>query len=213
MTKDYKYILFDWDGCLADTLPIWLAGYKKVFAAYDVFPTDEEIAQKVFGDWEAEKQFGITDHEGFVEKLRAYVLQYLPTVGLHEGATVILAQLKKQNKKLAIVTSSKSENVIPALKYNDILQYFDAVITMDELTHEKPDPECIDKALKKLQGTKEQAIIIGDSIKDIGAGKNAGISTIAFYPKANRVLYTRDFIETFKADYIITDFKELEKLI
>ena len=212
MTKDYQYILFDWDGCLANTLPIWLAAYKEVCSAYGVYPSDEEIIKKAFGDWQAEKKFGISDHDGFVQQLRAFVLPKLPAAPLHTGVKETLIKLAKSHK-LAIITSSRKENLTPALKLNEIEDLFIAVITTEDLKHDKPDPEGIEKALEKLRGNKAQAIIIGDSIKDITAGKNAGITTAVFYPEANHALYTRDFIEIFKADYIMTDLKELENIV
>lgn len=208
-----EFILFDWDGCLANTLPIWLKAYKRVFATYNVFPTDEEIVQKAFGNWGAAAEFGISDKLGFGTKLRALALTQMPTVGLHEHAKAMLAELKKQNKKIAIVTSSKKENVLPALKHNNIEKYFDTVICMEDITNDKPHPEMLEKALEILSGDKEQAIIIGDSIRDIGAGKNAGIATAVYYPEANHVLYTEEFVKSLDADYIVTDFRELAKIL
>jgi len=67
--KTYNTILFDWDGCLAKTLNIWLAAYKTVFAEYGLKPDTETIMHTVFEDWNGSKKLGITDIDTYTEKL------------------------------------------------------------------------------------------------------------------------------------------------
>jgi len=51
---------------LADTLPIWFAGYTKVFAKYGIAVTNEMIAKDVLGDWQGPERLGITKVEEFL---------------------------------------------------------------------------------------------------------------------------------------------------
>ena len=67
--KKYKLYLYDWDGCLAKTLNIWLDAYKKLFSEYGIQISEQTITTKVFGDWEGPKKVGIQDNEKFTKEL------------------------------------------------------------------------------------------------------------------------------------------------
>jgi pyrophosphatase PpaX len=58
-------------------------------------------------------------------------------------------------------------------------RYFDAVVTADMTERHKPDPEPVLKALELLGSDPEDAAFVGDSPYDIGAGKAAGVFTVA----------------------------------
>src|SRR3989344_9574031 len=65
----YNYILFDWDGGLANTLSLWLDAHKKAFKESNLNPTDREIIKEEFGTWTGAKKLGITDLEKFNQSL------------------------------------------------------------------------------------------------------------------------------------------------
>ena len=137
----------------------------------------------------------------------------MPDVAVHEYVVEMLHDLKKQEKKIAIVSTSVKEFILPALQKHNAAEYIDHIIDGRDVVNHKPHPESLYKALEVLQGQKEQAIMIGDSAKDIKAGKNAGITTAVYYPDANHVLYTQDFINNLEADFVITDFRELPQIL
>jgi HAD superfamily hydrolase (TIGR01509 family) len=213
MSKNFQYLLFDWDGCLANTPPIWLKAYHEVFAEYGHNPSQEEIIKKAFGDWNAPTNFGIQDKEGFITKLLSKVNSFLPTVDLNLHVKDSLFNLYKKNKSMIIVTSSKKEYVEPALKHHGIDHIFHSVLDMADVAHHKPDPEVIYKALEKLNGNKDEAVIIGDTEKDILAGENAGISSILYFPPSNEKIYPSDFILSLKPTFFVQDFKEIIEFI
>ena len=74
----------------------------------------------------------------------------------------------------------------------------------------KPDPECVEIALKKAGFKAKESAIVGDSIKDIQAGKNAGLKyCIGILTGDN----SEKELKQAGADYIVKDLKELEKLL
>jgi pyrophosphatase PpaX len=210
--KKYNYILFDWDGCLAKTLDLWLAAYKATFAEYDIFPEDKAICYEVFGDWDGPRKFGITDIDAFTEKMKQKVGKEYTTVPLADGVKELLNELKKTEKKLALLTTSKKELVYPALQYHELSNFFEVVLTAEDVIHHKPDPEIVEKAIKKLHGTKDQSIIIGDSRSDLGAAKNAGIDSILFYPKHNHLFYDLSVLNQYQPTYTVTELTSLDML-
>jgi len=206
----YNYILFDWDGGLANTLSLWLDAHKKAFKESNLNPTDREIIKEVFGTWTGARKLGITDLEKFNQSLSKNFNTVRDKTNLHDGVRETLLELKKRGKKLAIVSTSKKQDVIiPILKREKLENLFEAILGKEEVKEYKPNPEIVCKALELLNGKKEEAIIIGDSSKDVGAGKNAGIATGVFYPKENEYFYTFEEIKNWKSDYIFTEFKEI----
>lgn len=211
--KQYKFILLDWDGCLAKTLDIHLQSYEKTFAEYGIYPEDREITQKVFGDWNGPKKLGITDIDTYTKKYLNRVNKAYPTVGLYEDVFETLTVLKNMEKKLALITTSLKSTVQPALANNNLTNMFDVFLGSEDVIKHKPDPEIIFKALDLLNGEKNQAIIIGDSKSDLGAASNAGIDSLLFFPEYNKAFYDLKVLKTYNPTYVVTDFKEVLKII
>lgn len=211
MNNKYKYILFDWDGCLAETLEVWMHAYEVVFARYGVNPTKQEIAFH-FGDWKAPKYFGINDVDGCFKQIDEIVNNDLKKVALSPCAFDLLNDLRK-SKHLAILSSTPREILEEALKYNYIYDYFETILAGEDVINHKPNPEVINKGLEFLGGSKDEAVMIGDSRKDIEAAKNAGIDSILFYPKNHSVFYNFKSLTEYKPTYIISNFSEASKYL
>lgn len=209
----FKYILFDWDGCLANTLPIWLAGYKEIFKQYKISPSDKEIVDQVFGRWEGPKTFGVNNLEEFTDKLVTEVNKHILCANLHKYVLSTLLSIKKQNKIISIITSSRKSQIQMQLKKHNITNIIDFIISAEDILKHKPDPEGINKILNYFKAPKNQTIIIGDSDKDIIAGKNARITAAVFYPQSNQVYYKKEDLLKLKPDYFFTDFRKLLKIV
>lgn len=211
--KQYKYILFDWDGCLAKTLDIHLESYKKTFAEFGIYPEDQTITEEVFGDWNGPKKLGIKDINAYTKKYLKRVNEIYPTVVLYEGVTETLNTLKDNGKKLALLTTSLKPTVQPALEHYNLTNMFEIFLSAEDVKNHKPDPEIINKAIKQLNGKKEQSIIIGDSKSDLSAANNAKIDSILYFPEHNKIFYSIDTLKTFKPTYTINHFKDILKII
>lgn len=209
--KKYNNILFDWDGCLAKTLGVWMNAYKIVYAQYRVYPTELEIAHH-FGDWESPKYFGITDIKNCINKLDELASSELKKVPLYEGAKELLYKLQSE-KRLALLSSSPRDIIREAVKYNKVKDYFEVILTGEDVVNHKPHPEMIEKGLKLLGGNKEEAIMIGDSRKDLEAANNANIDSILVYPKNHSIYYKFEELKTYKPTYIVSSLKEIYKFI
>jgi HAD superfamily hydrolase (TIGR01509 family) len=210
---EYKYFLFDWDGSLADTLPVWFAGYTKVFAKYGITVTNEIIAKEVIGDWQGPERLGITKTEEFFGDLEAEVLEKLNKAKLNPDVFEVLKQIKEKGGKIAVVTASRKRWVKRALRNNGLRDLVDVFLGKEDVTYVKPDPESLNKALRMMGGNKEEAIMIGDNGKDVLAGKAAGVDTGLYFPKKYEEFYTKEIQLDWGATMMIDDFKELEKLL
>lgn len=211
--KTYNYLLFDWDGCLADTLSCWMKSYKKAFAQFDIFPSEEEIVNKVFGGWDNPKKLGIKNINKFNSILVPDINNKLKKAKLHKNVKKTLIQLKKIGIKIAIVTTAKRDSVLPALEKHQLKKIIDVFLGKEDVKNTKPNPEIIKKAIKLLNANKKSSLMIGDSKSDVQAGINAHIDTLIFYPAQNQKFYTLENLKKLKPNYLITNFDDLLTLV
>ena len=211
----YKYILLDWDGCLAKTHDLWLQVYKKILKERNLaIPEDREIIKRSFGLWvKGLENLGVLDSEVAFDHAWKEVEKRYSGVELYNGVLDLLENLKKRDKKLGLLTSSIRKVVADALDRRHLKKYFDAFVARDDVKNGKPDPEQIYKSLEILGGKKDEALIMGDSYHDIRAGKSAGVTTVCYYPKDNFKFYTKDDIEKEKPDFVISDLLELVRIV
>lgn len=213
----YKYILLDWDGNIANTLPAWIKVGRRIIEYYGNkrHLTDTEIAQLLHKSiYENYADYGANHGEDAAKLLTSFAREELQTVQLIEGVIEVLHEIKNSKKyQLAIVSSAFREPIEIVQKAHTLDTMFDCMVANEDVTNLKPHKEPIEKAIKLLDGTLEEAIIIGDSSSDIGAGKNAGITTVIHYPKENQTFYSPKAIQQLQADHTIYEFKELMDII
>jgi pyrophosphatase PpaX len=117
--------------------------------------------------------------EEAIETYRAYQAdRYLDEIRLYDGAEQTLKVLRGHGLKTALVTSRLKRTTMLGLEHFDLVKYFDAIITADDITVHKPDPEPIFITLKALGREPEHAIMVGDTKHDLGAAKNAGVISL-----------------------------------
>jgi len=113
------------------------------------------------------------------------------------------------NVNIALATSKERDATEKILEELGVKEYFDMIVTSDDVAHCKPDPECILKILEGLQSRREATILVGDTPRDVLTGKNAGVKTCA-------VLYgygNSEDIKKAKPDFTLSDIRELLKII
>ena len=129
-------------------------------------------------------------------------------------ADKMIKYLKSQNIKLALATVSRkgtidiyineNENIKNKCNIND---YFDLIVTKDDVTLKKPNPEVYNKIIEKFQiKDLSKCIVVEDSLTGVLAAKNAKLDVIVMYDKYSDK--DRDRINEL-ADYTVSNFKEL----
>ena len=208
--KQYDAYLFDWDGTLAQTVEIWLAGMRAAYDHFGIAITDEKLAQNL-GDWTAPISNGIAESDipAFNRILKeAGQAGGVLTPPLFPGVLSTIEQLKHENKKVVLITSSERQVIDIALAHHELAEQFDLILTVNDVAAHKPDPEGILFVLKKLGLKKDQAVMIGDSDKDLGAARNAGVDSILFYPPSHQLVYDRSHLESFQPTRTIADWND-----
>lgn len=132
-------------------------------------------------------------------------------------ADLMIKYLKSQNIKIALGTVSRRETIDIYINENEhirnkcnIKEYFDFIITKDDVVLKKPNPEVYNKILEKFNiKDLTKCVVIEDSLTGILAAKNANLNVIAIYDKyADK---DRDKINEL-ADCKVANFKELLEL-
>jgi phosphoglycolate phosphatase len=108
-----------------------------------------------------------------------YANEMLKTTRLYPQVSETLAAL--DNKRKGVVTSKEVRFTRIILEHFDIAHYFDAIIGGDTTPLRKPDPGPVLEAMKQLNSSASETVMIGDSENDVIAGKRAGTYTCAVF--------------------------------
>lgn len=204
-------ILFDLDGTLLDTNELIQKSFEYTFEYFGYSFTKEEILQ--FNGPPLMKTFSEINPDLAEEMVKVYRKHnhenHTKYVKLFPNVRETLEVLKKNGKNLAIVTAKMRSGVELGLELTKIKDYFDAIVTIDDVKNPKPHPEPVLKAMSELDGEREESIMVGDNYHDIESGKNAGIKTVGVAWS----LKGEDYLRQFQPTYMIDDMKELIPIV
>lgn len=178
--NNIKALLFDLDGTILDSK-------KSVIEA--VFFTAEKFATGKFTYEDIEGRFGESFDEfmeyldGTKEEIMEAYMNHMykhhdELVALFEGVKEALLVLKKQGLKLAVVTNKQRDLTIRALDLFKVTDYFDTILTLDDVNEGKPNPEIIHKAMDILGVSKDEVLMIGDTEFDVKAARAADVKVV-----------------------------------
>ena len=205
-------ILFDLDGTVLFTDELIKESFKRVFEKYKPGYTLTEEELLSFLGPSLEDSFLRYFDASMVEELIEYYREFNHShheqyVYVYPTVKETLEYLKQQGYPLAIVTTKSSVAAYVGLDTFDLTKYFDVVIGLDDVTITKPNPEGLYKAMQQLEVSK--AVMIGDNVSDIQAGKNAGVYTIGvkWSPKGYQKM------ADLQPDLLIDEMKEIIEFI
>lgn len=125
---------------------------------------------------------------------------------LYPGAEETLAALRDAGRILTVVSNKNVALCTKVLKTLGADRFFSCIIGADSLAERKPSPEPLLKVLRDFDIAPERAVIVGDSINDIAAGKAAAVATVGC------TFGYGDRDEIADADYLIDSVPELLEL-
>ena len=176
-----KAVLWDNDGVLVDTEKLFFQATKKTLA-----PVGIELPRDLFVEYSLIKGVGLRDYltkynldpelyEDLRKKRSTEYSNLLKTkTELITGVSETLKSLYSCYK-MGIVTSSRKHHFEIIHKNTNILKYFDFVLTREDYTNSKPDPEPYLKGLEMIGVKPEECIAIEDSARGLKSANRAGI--------------------------------------
>ena len=218
LASPYKGVFFDLDGTLADTAPDLVAAANQLLIARNLAPKQYEVlrpcasagARGLIGG-----AFGIDpEHPDFIPLRDEFFANYekalLVNSVLFEGVEHLLDQLDGAKLPWGIVTNKSERFTNPLTDLMGLRQRAASTVSGDTTPHSKPHPEPILHAARIANVDPARSVYVGDDIRDIVAGKAAGMKTIA---AAYGYCGCEEPPEAWGADYLVRHPKELLEII
>ena len=218
LASPYKGVFFDLDGTLADTAPDLVAAANQLLIARNLAPKQYEVlrpcasagARGLIGG-----AFGIDpEHPDFIPLRDEFFANYekalLVNSVLFEGVEHLLDQLDSAKLPWGIVTNKSERFTNPLTDLMGLRQRAVSTVSGDTTPYSKPHPEPILHAARIANIDPSSSVYVGDDIRDIVAGKAAGMKTIA---AAYGYCGCEEPPEAWGADYLVYHPKELLKII
>ncbi|WP_128896130.1 pyrophosphatase PpaX [Longirhabdus pacifica] len=204
-----KAVCFDLDGTIIDTNELIIQSFQHVFKAKNM-PREYIIEQMGKPLSEQMQFFSDRKKEEAVDDL---IKQYRTFNGEQHDHFVtafpkvkeVITALQEQSIRLAVVTSKIRMTTERSLTWCKLDGYFESIVTIDDVTHPKPHPEPVQKALAALNLHPSEVIMVGDSPFDIQSAKAAGVISVA----VGWSLKGTTLLKQYEPDYVIDHMEQL----
>ena len=207
-----KVILFDMDGTLIDSDELVLSIYRQLIKKY---PPKKDFNSLDLGDVLASsypdvlfKLYEEVNKEHLEEIYRLHKELKHQYLKKFSGVDFLLEKLKRKGYRLGLLTSEMRGIALDELSILKIDHYFDYVVSFDDVSKPKPDPEGINRHLDFFKCTKEEVILVGDQLSDGKAANHASIYSILMDWNHQKSL---EYFTHF--DHVAYDAEELLKII
>lgn len=202
-----KYIFWDHDGVLVDTEKWYFEATCKALAEIDI-----NISKDLYLDymqdgkslWTLAGSTGIGEEVILRHKARRnkYYQDYLVNENIEISGVIKTLRALSENYSMAIVTTSKRKDFELIHRERSILEYMDFVLTIEDYSSAKPDPDPYLTALQQYNADPADAVVIEDSGRGLKAAVSAGIDCIIV---ENEFTMLHDFSKALKVVPSITD--------
>lgn len=182
---DYKAFLFDLNGTMIDDMDYHVKAWHRIFNDLGANISMEKMKEECYGkNHEVIERIlpGRFSEEEKTEmsfaKETAYQKAFKPHLRLIDGLDVFLEAAYKQNIKMAIGSAAIMFNIDFVLDGLNIRKYFTSIISADDVTRSKPDPETYLKCAESLNVSPKDCIVFEDAPKGVESAQNAGMRSV-----------------------------------
>lgn len=204
-----KALLFDLNGTMVDDMHYHIKAWHRISnelgaalsmeaVKAECYGKNAEVMERIFpGRFSQEEKNKIS-----IEKEIQYRAEFKPFLRLIDGLDLFLEKAKAKGWKMAIGSAAIMSNVDFVLDGLQIRHYFDAVISADEVTNSKPDPETFLRCAAAIGADPSRCIVWEDAPKGVESALNAGMKSVVlttmheaheFSQYPNILLFTRDY--------------------
>lgn len=188
-----KAVIFDMDGLLIDSEPLWHEAEIEVFRQVNIslntqlcLRTTGLRIDQVVDYWYQRFPWEELTKQQIAERIVNRVIELISFKGIaKEGVNYALAFFEQQNIKIALASSSAYRIIDVVLNKLSIRERFQEVYSATEEEYGKPHPSVYITTAKKLQVLPEECLVIEDSLNGVLAGKAARMKCIAIPEDTN----------------------------
>ena len=211
--QDFRAFVFDWDGVLVDSSRNYYRAYELVLKEVGITTTPREIYLRegqptpdLIATLCRERGIAVTKERvmELVRRRREYDIAIGPR-RFFPAMLAVLDRLREGGKKIAMVTGSSRKSVDLVLQ-KDQERRFDVIITADDVSRPKPDPQPFAMAAELLAVSPQESLVIENAPYGIRSAKAAGCRVVAICTTLNRE-------DLAAADWTVKNHQELEELL
>ena len=182
-------IFFDLDGTLLDSIPLIVQSMRHALEEeFGYSPSDKELVSGIGTPLDGQlklhgaKHLGRQISDAELKRSRASYLDHNlsnhdASIKTFNGVSEIINLLHQSKIPMGIVTSKPQSTARRGLKICGLEDLFEFVIGYDDVTHPKPHPEPVLKAIGLMNAVPDSCLFVGDSPHDILSGKRANCLT------------------------------------
>jgi beta-phosphoglucomutase len=214
-----KAFIFDLNGTMIDDMSYHIRSWHHILnqlgaglsyeqVKNECYGKNEELLERIFPG-----RFSRQEKERMsVEKETRYQQEFKPHLKLIRGLDLLLETARKEKIRMAIGSAAIQYNVDFVLDGLVIRDYFDAIITADDVSRSKPDPETYLKCANRLRLYPWECIVFEDSPKGVEAAANAGMKAVAIttmstldeFSQFNNVIQVIEDYRDFAGDEVVS---------
>ena len=212
MTLRWPVVLFDFDGTLADTIPLIVASYHHAISTVLGEHTGEEEVRSWIGRplqpvleerypgrgeqlTDVYRTWNLANHDALIRAV--------------DGVPALLATLHAAGARTGVVSSKKGETVRLGLRAVGLAEHIDVLAGQEETGRHKPDPAPLRYAAERLGADASECVYVGDAVVDIQAARAAGMGTVAVTWGAA----PRHALEAAEPDAVVDDVAALRAVL
>jgi beta-phosphoglucomutase len=208
----FEAVIFDWDGTLADTRKAIVVSFQKALKEINLEVPTQYIERRIgIGASEtfreilqaANRRVDEKIVKQLVERKSKVQIKLATEVELFEGARELLEALRGK-VKVGLASMNNRSVIMHLLKINCITDYFETILTVEAVSHSKPNPEIFLKTASQLESSPQRSVVLEDSLFGVQAAKAAEMGCIA----VTTGVYSRQELAVEKPDLIVRNLKD-----
>ncbi len=180
VNPEARALIFDLDGTLSNSLPVHIATWNKIGEKYG-FKFDPQILLELTGRPTIEfakrivEQYGLDEKPENIVKLKQQ--SFWDSSQLLKPVEEIIAIVKTYHNKLpmSVGTGASRRSAEVQLKALDIARYFDFIVSAEDVTNHKPEPETFLECARLMNVEPSLCQVFEDGELGITAAKKAGM--------------------------------------
>lgn len=165
-----RYVVFDWDGTLADTYPVIYAAYNHVFKTLGMKPITYDEIKKLTSSRDNKDTLGVVfgDKKELARKAYYDYIKVHHTDGLQAipNAKKLLDFCRNNGVQNFLLTNKKRPYLLEELKHLGFTEYFSNIIAAGDLGEDKPDPKAVEALFGGNLPDADSVLVLGDGMAD-----------------------------------------------
>jgi sugar-phosphatase len=216
--KDFDAVIFDMDGVLIDSEPLWKIAMEKVFSALGCQLSKNDFQKtvglridEVITYWNKDQNLGIQDvslvETSIIDQMIELVTESpVPLIGVIDT----LKFLKSKKVKIGLATSSPERLMIAVLEGLKIKDFFNVAHSAQFEDFGKPHPAVYLTAAQKLKVDSQKCLVIEDSLNGVISGMSAKMKVVCI-PEKTHLKEPRLMVSDYQYEDMLLMLMDIQK--